>query len=1094
MRYALRYALGTFLAVLAHLGCSNLQAQTTQGLISGRILNSVTGRPVAGASISWSSTTLAASGIQKSDEAGYYFLPLLSAGTYSLRAVADTFQSQELQQLELPVAASISLDFRLRPLNDVWESGQYRSVFLPGAKTVVTFYGPDVDTSRSGSFTAQQGQRGALDTSASYVVTPQQIEDLPLAGRDVYTMLVSLPGVTADSGTARGLGVSVSGARPSASNYLLDGVENDNYLVTGPLSPVAPEAIQEYRISTNNYSAEYGRTGGFVANAVTRAGDNGYHGNVYWYLKNDALNATDFADNLNGLGRRPEKEHRIGYQAGGPIRRGRLFFSSSLESLTSHSKLDAEPFYLPTANFIPALNIPPSRTSYKLLTMFPPPVIQSQRLVAPLTIAAPVEVTHLIALERGDYSTSSGRDRFMTRLVLSRLKEPDFSWSPYPDFITPLQQNTTGIAGNWTRALTPRITSELKLSYSDDDLWWDRAHPEIPTLVSGDGTILPGSPLFYSYKNHNRSFESIYSVMWTRRKHVVTAGAGLLFRANSGYLTAGRDGEYLFNGPLNFAFDQPSSLYAAVDRLSGGQPDFNRSYRYAQNYFFVQDSYRVSARLTLNFGLRYERYGAPTNNGTSGQTGSVKDALVTLGSGSDFNARLASATLVRPGAGDQSLYGADNSDFAPRIGFSWDPFGKSRTVLRGGYGLFYDRPFDNLWQNIRNNNVQLPQIPIGVNSFNYLQPIAGLLPSSPVTSPVSNFPSLTLVDPNLRNGYAQDFFLGAQHIVRENLTIEATGTGALGRRLMTTDIVNRQFTVLPGTGRPNETMPDIAWRSSQGKSNYFALSSLVKYRLLDSLDLQAAYTWSHSIDNQSDPLTGDFFDLNFTTVTGASATATRSAFARQFDSQGDRGNSDFDQRHNLFLTGTWRSTARPILLSGWRVSGLSAFRTGFPYSILSITTISPINGNGLIQNQRADLIDPAAAILATPKPVAGGVQLLDPAAFAEPRNPSLPGNTGRNSFRGPGLYNVDLSVSRTFSGGFLRFLRLPEQAVLTFRADAFNLLNHANLNNPDNLYNPASTTFGIATFGRQGTASGFPAVAPLNETARQIQLLVRLEF
>ena len=112
-------------------------------------------------------------------------------------------------------------------------------------------------------------------------------------------MLVSLPGVTADNGTARGLGISVAGQRPSSSNYLLDGVENDNYLITGPLNPVAPEAVQEYRISTNNYSAEYGRTSGFIANAVTRAGGNEFHGVGYEYLKNTMLNAADFNDNLN---------------------------------------------------------------------------------------------------------------------------------------------------------------------------------------------------------------------------------------------------------------------------------------------------------------------------------------------------------------------------------------------------------------------------------------------------------------------------------------------------------------------------------------------------------------------------------------------------------------------------------------------------------------------------------------------------------------------------------------------------------------------------------------------------------------------------
>ncbi len=199
--------------------------------------------------MTYTSETLAATGTLKSDAAGYYFLPLLSAGTYSIRTTADQYQSQELEQLELPVAGRVQIDFRLRPLSDVWEAGQFRSVFLPGSKTIVTFYGPDVDTSRSGTFEGQQGTRGTLDTSVSYVIDPTQIGDLPLQGRDVYTMLVSLPGVTADNGTARGIGVSVTGARPSSSNYLLDGVSNNNYLVTGPLSPVAPEAVQEYRIS-----------------------------------------------------------------------------------------------------------------------------------------------------------------------------------------------------------------------------------------------------------------------------------------------------------------------------------------------------------------------------------------------------------------------------------------------------------------------------------------------------------------------------------------------------------------------------------------------------------------------------------------------------------------------------------------------------------------------------------------------------------------------------------------------------------------------------------------------------------------------------
>jgi hypothetical protein len=1063
-----------------------LVAQTTQGLISGSIVNSVTGRPVGAASITYQSPALSASGTYQTDAAGYYFLPLLSTGTYSVRASAPGFQAQELQQLDLPVAGRIQIDFKLRPLNDVWEAGQFRSVFLPGSKTIVTFYGPDVDTSRSGTFEGQQGILGTLDTSVSYVIDPTQIEDLPLQGRDVYTMLVSLPGVTADNGTARGLGVSVAGQRPSSSNFLLDGVENNNYLVTGPLNPVAPEAIQEYRISTNNYSAEYGRTAGFIANAVTRAGSSQYHGLGYEYFKNAALNAADFASNLAGLGRQKDNENQFGYAVGGPVPglHKRLLFSSALEEHISHSQLAPATYQLPTTNFIPALQIPSSRLANQLLTEYPGPKIVSPTgaIVAPYTVSQPVVVDRLIALERGDYTMNGGRDRIMARLNIARLDEPDFIWYPYQEFNSALHQNTIGAAANWMHTWTPRLTSEFKLSYNDDNLFWNRAHPEIPTLASADGTLLPGSPSFYSYANHNRSPEAIYSTVWTRNRHIITAGAGLLYRLNSGYLTALGAGEYLFQGAYNFAIDQPSELYVSINRLSPTPtlPNFDRSYGWAQAYFFAEDSYRVSSRLTLNYGLRYELFGAPQN------TGATKDTLVVLGQGTDFNSRLAAATL-QPGS---QIYGTDNTDFAPRFGFSYDltgkTIGKGHTVLRGGYGMFYDRPFDNLWQDVRNNSVSLPLYSVTGVSTNYLAPIASVLPSyANQPQPPGGFPPLTLMDPSLRNGYAQNFFLGVQRTLGDNLTVEINGTGSLGRRLITSDIVNRQFTTTTGfDGRPNEALPDVEWRSSQGNSDYSALSAIARYRLR-TFQFQAAYTWSHSLDDQSDPIGAEIFNLEFTTVSNGAAATVRPAFARQFDNNGDRGNSDFDQRQNLFLLGVWQSESRRKLLENWQISWMAAFRTGFPYSIDAAQT-GIVPGVAAIENQRADLLNPAAALYSNPPAGPGGVFLLNPAAFAPPAA-GVVGNVGRNSFRGPGLYNIDFSLGRSFRIPYLR-----EGTRLTVRADAFNLLNHANLNNPDNLL--GSPTFGLANYGREGTASGFPSVSPVNETARQIQVLVRLEF
>src|SRR5229473_1206932 len=381
-------------------------AQTTQGLISGQLVNSVTGRPVTAASVTYSSSTSNLAGSARSDDAGYYYLPLLSPGFYRISVAHASYQTQEVQELELTVAARIELDFRLRPLNDVWESGDYRSVFLPGAKTIVTFFGPDVDPSKSGSFEAQKGRRAALESTVSEVIDSAEINNLPLSGRDVYTMLVTQPGVTSDAATGRGLGLSINGQRPSASNYLLDGVENNNYLITGPLTVVAPEAIQEYRVSTNNFSAEYGRTSGFLANAITRSGGERFRGAAYFYIKNDALNANGLQENLLGASRTPDKQANPGYVAEGPMLRNRLFFSSAFDYLRSRSRQGPQTFQLPTSSFLTFAQ--PDSLARKLLTQFPVPfVLTSNQFTAPVTFAPPVSVDRKLAVERLDYNTPS---------------------------------------------------------------------------------------------------------------------------------------------------------------------------------------------------------------------------------------------------------------------------------------------------------------------------------------------------------------------------------------------------------------------------------------------------------------------------------------------------------------------------------------------------------------------------------------------------------------------------------------------------------------------------------------------------------------
>jgi hypothetical protein len=257
----------------------------------------------------------------------------------------------------------------------------------------------------------------------------------------------------------------------------------------------------------------------------------------------------------------------------------------------------------------------------------------------------------------------------------------------------------------------------------------------------------------------------------------------------------------------------------------------------------------------------------------------------------------------------------------------------------------------------------------------------------------------------------------------------------------------------------------------------------------DYRQFQLSYTWSHLIDNQSDPLAGDFFDLSFTRVTGGD-NGGRATFSRQFDPVADRGNSDFDQRHNLVFLSILESPAwlrrhwAGHLIRNWRFSQLAAFRTGFPYSVEAISTAQ--NSTGLILNNRADIADPNRLRPEKPVDVPGGKRLLIPAGFSQPGLGML-GNSGRNAFGAPGFYNIDLSLSRSFGLPWI-----GEGGRFTVRADAFNVLNHANLGSPDTLI--TSDTFGVATYGRQGRQSGFPAVTPFVETARQVQLMLRLEF
>jgi hypothetical protein len=1048
--------------------------------------------------ISFESSDKKTSGIRTTQKDGSYSLPLLPPGTYHLRAEYDSYQPKEFEEIALAVAAFLGVDFDLRPVSDVFEQDIRSNFYFPASQRELNFYGPDIDTSRSQLLTPLQEREGRLTISISDVIDPLQVEELPLTGRDIYSALLLQPGVNADPGVTRGLGFSVNGQRPSSSSFLLDGVETNAYLISGPLLTPAPEMIQEYRVSTNNFSAEFGGTTGYIANAVTRAGGNRWHGLLYFFLSNDALNANSFQENLNGYPRAPLKQIEPGFRVEGPagkrkILGRRLFTSNSAEFLGVRTRLDPSSWTLPTAA---TFQDPGTGIGANLLREYRPVASPSGPAgeALPIHLSAPSSLNQYLGISRLDAETPDGLHHLLLRAAVSRFDRPDYYWTPYTAFTSGFSQNTLNIAGGTVDQITERVVNEARVAWGSDLLLIDHNNNGLPdlstalTACSPGSLCLPSSVSPFAYRNAGHAEQISDNVTVLRAHHTIKFGGGWLDRQLSGYLRNGADGSIVFGSLASFLADEPDSFTITVDRQASGFaiPDYNRDYAYRQFNFFAQDSWRIGQRLALNFGVRYEYFGSPFN------TGSQKDSLIALGSGSNILGTLASASIQPAGPGAQRLYDADPHDWAPRVGVSWSPWKNLPVLLRGSYGLFYDRPFDNLWLTVQNNPLLSAGVVFPDGPSNYLSQVAAGLRNFPGIVPASGTFQPTVFQPGLRNGMVQSAFTGMQVRINPHITLDLNALASRGRGLLTTDFINRNFSLTPNPpqnpfGNLNPSLPTLSYRANQGSSNYTAATAVLKWSS-PKVSAQVSYSLSHSMDNQSDPIAGDY-NLESTSVAGGGAFYGRAAFVQQFNSAADWGNSDFDQRQNLvfFVIASLpaprgdRWMAR--MLQDWRFAGLGSFRSGLPFNAYAV---NPSGSDSTLIDDRANLVDPAHAY--TRQPIPGGELILNPDAFALPA-PGQLGTAGRNRFQGPGTISANLTVSRSF-----HIPGMPESVRLVVRADAYNFLNHANLYvDSENPFLP-SPLFGTAQYGTTGVQTNFPVQVPLTATPRIIQLGARFEF
>ncbi len=1097
-------------------------AQTTEALITGRVVDSVEGSGIAAAEVRIANVALPITFSTKTAENGQFWLPPVAPGIYNFSITGGNlsrkYQRREIRQWRVPVSARIDLTVPLRPMDDLWDERTLNSTFLPEDRIVARFYGPDVDFSRVASFTPPRGQETRAEATLSDVISPREVENLPLPGRDVYATLVLEPGITSSAGLARGLGFSVNGQRYTASSFLLDGVENNLYLTTGPMVIVAPEAMQEYRVSLANFTAEFGKTTGFIANAVTRSGGNAWHGLAYFNLRNDLLNANEIARRYAGYDRAPLHELQPGVFFGGPIVHDRLFVSASADYLRYRSSSNPQKVNLPSQFLVDqVLARNPGSESRRLFENFRPPVAAAapNALFGAARFDPPESLNRGLGLVRLDYVSTHGS--WFMRFVGSEQDRPDFFPSPYRDFSAGVRQSNGNLALAYTHA-SPRVAQEARAAFARDWFTLARPYASLPAIAERtDHVSLPSSQLLVDMRQAGKSFEGSYNIQgFLAGRHAWKAGGSLLVRSLR-VRAADEAGQYTFEGIGRFRDDKPTAFDFAVKQPLPAKslpdqfelPIAMRRYRYSQVSLFLQDSFRITSRLVLNAGVRFETFPAPVLLDPSA------GVFVDLGFGESLSQQVNGARLISPSNGGASVYSSRSASWAIRQGISWSLNAKATTVVRAAYGIFHDRPFDNVWLNSLYNGSVIADAGVGIKQIDYLEPGSKLLNSAyivckpgarlPADSTVaclqpvydaqlSNVQHLIGFAPQLQNPGVQSAYAGVVQQISREWSAEAYGLGSFGRHGLVSDRVNRKIR----GQRADTNLWDIYLKSDDGWSRFYSLASSATFRGR-KLFLRGMYTWSRSFDNQSDPLAGDF-DLLFASAVDPSTNLGFAAFTQSYDFRIDRAASDFDQRHSAVLYSIWSPSGLgtnrflAVLTHGWNLSQTGVWRSGRPY------TVYGDGRSGVFLNNRANQICGSGYAIDEPEP-GFGRRLLRRDCFAVTGNGNELGSVGRNAIYGPGTRYLDVSIARSFA-----IPKWRESARLVLRADSYNVLNHANLNNPENkrfcpefsamIVAPSSCVagFGVARYGRMEQTSFLGNVKPFVESARQVQIILRLEF